>query len=200
MPDLYLFVGTTDGLHRLASDVARQDWAPAGSAFLDSEITSVYADRASGRVLVAMRDAERGARIWLSDDRGETWRETRRIPRFSAGSASAVKQVWTIANGARPGERFAGVEDAGLFRSGDDGESWEEVAGLRAFLLGGNPNATPASDSLVHSVVVAPDEPRRLWVATSTAGVLRSDDGGELTYAGSVGTPLTVKHEAAQKP
>lgn len=192
MADLYLFVGTTSGLHRLESDVQRCNWTVSVPNLANSEITGILVDRTSGRVLVATRDPERGARLWRSDDRGETWRETATVPGFPADSRSAVRQIWTMAAGTRPGELLAGVEDAGLFRSEDGGESWEEVVGLRKFLLGGDPAATPARGSLVHSVVVEPTNPVHLWVATSTAGVLRSDDAGETWVAANQGIVPTI--------
>ena len=72
---------------------------------------------------------------------------------------------------------YAGVEDAALFRSSDGGGSWQELAGLRGH--GTGPQWQPGAGGMcLHTILVNPDEPRRMYVAISAAGVFRSDDGG----------------------
>jgi hypothetical protein len=72
---------------------------------------------------------------------------------------------------------YAGVEDAALFRSIDGGSSWHELAGLRGH--GTGPQWQPGAGGMcLHTILVNPDEPRRMYVAISAAGVFRSDDGG----------------------
>ena len=72
---------------------------------------------------------------------------------------------------------YAGVEDAALFRSIDGGSSWHELSGLRGH--GTGPQWQPGAGGMcLHTILVNPDEPRRMYVAISAAGVFRSDDGG----------------------
>ena len=73
---------------------------------------------------------------------------------------------------------YAGVEDAALFRSTDGGKSWQEVSGLRRHPTG--PQWQPGAGGLcLHTVLLAPDDPHRMYAAISAAGAFRSDDGGK---------------------
>jgi hypothetical protein len=77
-----------------------------------------------------------------------------------------------------PDTVLAGVEDAALFRSTDGGLNWHELAGLRGH--GSGPSWQPGAGGMcLHTVIVDPSNPQRIFVAISAAGVFRSDDGGE---------------------
>src|SRR5262245_1197640 len=72
---------------------------------------------------------------------------------------------------------YAGVEDAALFRSTDGGKSWHELAGLRGH--GTGPSWSPGAGGLgLHTILLDPKNPNRIYVAISAAGAFRSDDGG----------------------
>ena len=73
---------------------------------------------------------------------------------------------------------YAGVEDAALFKSTDGGQSWHELAGLREHTTGST--WTPGAGGLcLHTILLDPVDPQRIFVAISAAGAFRSDNGGE---------------------
>jgi photosystem II stability/assembly factor-like uncharacterized protein len=73
---------------------------------------------------------------------------------------------------------YAGVEDAALFRTTDGGKSWHELAGLRGH--GTGPRWQPGAGGMcLHTILLDPADPGRLFVAISAAGAFRSEDGGE---------------------
>jgi photosystem II stability/assembly factor-like uncharacterized protein len=72
---------------------------------------------------------------------------------------------------------YAGVEDAGLFRSGDGGQTWQELAGLRE--QKGSAWQPGAGGMCLHTILLHPTDPRRITVAISAAGVFRTDDTGK---------------------
>ncbi|MEO6569024.1 MAG: exo-alpha-sialidase, partial [Opitutaceae bacterium] len=79
---------------------------------------------------------------------------------------------------SQPGTWYAGVDDAALFVSRDDGDSWDELTGLTKHPT--RPRWTPGFGGLcLHSIVVDLEDPQRLWVGISAVGVFRSDDAGE---------------------
>jgi photosystem II stability/assembly factor-like uncharacterized protein len=72
---------------------------------------------------------------------------------------------------------YAGVEDAGFFRSTDGGTSWHELPGLRAH--GSGPQWQPGAGGLcLHTIILDPRNPKRIVIAISAAGAFRSDDEG----------------------
>jgi photosystem II stability/assembly factor-like uncharacterized protein len=73
---------------------------------------------------------------------------------------------------------FAGVEDAGLFRSADGGTTWQELAGLRGH--GSGPSWQPGAGGMcLHTILLDPATQGRMFTAISAAGVFKSDDAGQ---------------------
>jgi len=89
------------------------------------------------------------------------------------------KRVWHIEPSLTdPDTVYAGVEDAAIFISTNGGKSWEEMAGLRGH--GTGPKWQPGAGGMcLHSVVLDPKDPKRMYIAISAAGAFRSDDGGK---------------------
>ncbi|HKJ18896.1 MAG TPA: hypothetical protein VJ984_16200, partial [Xanthomonadales bacterium] len=77
-----------------------------------------------------------------------------------------------------PDTVYAGVEDAGLFKSTDGGASWQELAGLRGHESGAG-WAPGAGGLCLHTIVLDPTNPDRIYTAISAAGTFRSDDAGK---------------------
>src|SRR2546427_66353 len=88
------------------------------------------------------------------------------------------KRVWHLEPSlSDPDTAYAGVEDAGLFRTSDGGKTWQELAGLRGH--GTGPKWQPGAGGMcLHTVLLDPSNPRRMYVAISAAGTFRTDDGG----------------------
>jgi photosystem II stability/assembly factor-like uncharacterized protein len=78
---------------------------------------------------------------------------------------------------ADPDLVYAGVQDAGLFRSNDGGTTWQELPGLRAHDSASD--WQPGAGGLcLHTILIDPTDANRLTVAISAAGAFRSDDAG----------------------
>jgi photosystem II stability/assembly factor-like uncharacterized protein len=88
------------------------------------------------------------------------------------------KRVWHLEPSlSEPDTVFAGVEDAALFKSKDGGKTWSELSGLRGH--GTGPKWQPGAGGLcLHSVILDPTDPTRIYIAISAAGAFRTDDGG----------------------
>jgi len=89
------------------------------------------------------------------------------------------KRVWHLEpSPTNPDTVYAGVEDAGLFRSTDGGQNWQELAGLRGH--GTGPKWQPGAGGMcLHTVILDPSNPQRIYIAISAAGAFRTDDGGK---------------------
>ncbi len=88
------------------------------------------------------------------------------------------KRVWHLEPSlSDPDTVYAGVEDAALFRSTDGGENWHELSGLRGH--GTGPNWQPGAGGMcLHTIILDPRDPKRIFIAISAAGAFRTDDGG----------------------
>ena len=91
----------------------------------------------------------------------------------------AFKRVWHLEPSLTdPDTVYAGVEDAALFRSTDGGTSWQELAGLRGH--GTGPKWQPGAGGMcLHTIILDPADPGRIYIAISAAGAFRTDDAGK---------------------
>ena len=88
------------------------------------------------------------------------------------------KRVWHLEPSLTdPDVVYAGVEDAALFRSNDGGTTWQELPGLRD--AHGSSWMPGAGGLCLHTILLDPSNPQRIYVAISSAGAFRTDDGGE---------------------
>ncbi|MGA8765745.1 MAG: hypothetical protein WB559_01905 [Candidatus Acidiferrales bacterium] len=88
------------------------------------------------------------------------------------------KRVWHLEPSLTdPDTVYAGVEDAALFRTTDGATSWHELSGLRGH--GTGPKWQPGAGGMcLHTIVLDPSNPQRIYIAISAAGAFRTDDGG----------------------
>lgn len=176
---LVLLIGTVKGVFLCHSDEKRAKWRLTGPHLGGWEIFSLCGDSRNGRILAGTVNFEDGSTIRTSSDLGKTWQRVKRDPKFAKGSKAELKHIWQIVPGhaSQPGMWYAGVDDAALFVSRDDGATWDELTGLtnhptRPRWMGG------FGGLCLHSIVVDPVNPQRLWVGISAVGVFRTDDGG----------------------
>jgi photosystem II stability/assembly factor-like uncharacterized protein len=89
------------------------------------------------------------------------------------------KRVWHLEPSLTdPDTVYAGVEDAAIFRSTDGAHSWHELPGLRG--NGTGPRWQPGAGGMcLHTIVLDPGNPQRMYIAISAAGAFRTDDGGK---------------------
>ncbi len=181
--DNLLLVGTIKGAFLFRSDGAREKWVKAGPYFPGRSIYALAHDRRNGRnrLWAAVNSPFWGSFLSSSNDFGLTWSdpETYNI-KFPEGSDVSLKQIWQIAEGHpnEPDTLYCGVEPAALFKSADAGETWSLERGLFD-----HPHRTqwmPGGGGLcLHTILPDPSNPDRLFVAISTGGVYRTDDGGK---------------------
>ena len=175
-----LLIGTKKGAFVAESDKARQKWVVRGPYLESKNVMHMTYDNRSGTMLAAGEDWWFGARVYRSRDLGNTWDEPQTGPVFPADSGVKMVKVWHVAPGreSEPGVIYAGVEPAALFKSTDNGDTWEWVESLSKHPT--REHWQPGAGGLgLHTITLDPRDPQRMYVAISAAGVFRTDDGGK---------------------
>jgi photosystem II stability/assembly factor-like uncharacterized protein len=181
-----LLIGTRKGAFLYRGDAARRQWIVDGPHFLGNVVNHFVLDARDGRtLLMAAKTGHLGPTVFRSSDAGRSFVEAKRPPMFKKkddGTGRAVESVFWLspAHASEPGVWYAGTAPVGLFRSGDGGVTWDEVAGFNDGLLPTIKHRIEnvPDGSLLHSVCVDPQDARHLYVGLSTGGVFESEDGG----------------------
>ena len=176
-----IMIGTRKGLWLARSDDGRRTWALEGPDELMSEVHAVAVDSRghAPRLFMASRHWHWGPQVLHSDDLGKTWeRGPEGAIRFPEDTGSSLEAVWAIApSRAEEGVVWAGTQPSALFRSEDNGVSFEMVRSLWD-----HPHrpewGAGFGGQAIHTLLPHPTDPRQVTVAMSTGGVYRTLDGG----------------------
>jgi photosystem II stability/assembly factor-like uncharacterized protein len=191
MSGIRVLVGTRKGAFVLTSDGKRQRWDVAGPFFGGWEIYHVKGSPVDpDRLYASQSSSWFGQLIQRSDDGGKTWQSVGNkfvydgVPgthQWYDGTAHPweFKRVWHMEPSLTdPDVVYAGVEDAALFRSADGGQTWQELSGLRGH--GTGPRWQPGAGGMcLHTILLDPINPERIFIAISAAGAFRTDDAGK---------------------
>ncbi|WP_425052538.1 WD40/YVTN/BNR-like repeat-containing protein [Psychromarinibacter sp. S121] len=191
-----VLIGTTKGVFLLQGGEDRAGWKITGPHCGGWPINHVIGDPETGTIWAGGGGEFTGAGVWKSEDGGESWTKTRltkgMMDDWAAGDpgfaemvgwtdeplpfGDSFQQVWSLHHAH--GKLYAGTKPAKLLASTDNGDSFDEVEALA-----GHPSAkdwSPGAAGLVlHTLVSHPDEPGKLWVGISAAGVFATEDGGD---------------------
>lgn len=205
MSKVRVLVGTKKGAFILTSDGKRDKWDVSEPLFAG---WSVYHMKGSpvdpNRIYASQCSDWFGQVIQRSSDGGKTWEQPGGEPppsmdSFPTGASNKFvydgipgthqwydgtphpwefKRVWHLEPSLTDVDAvYAGVEDAALFLSTDGATTWKELSGLRGHGTGSQ-WAPGAGGMGLHTILLDPTNPNRIYVAISAAGAFRSDDGG----------------------
>jgi photosystem II stability/assembly factor-like uncharacterized protein len=191
MTAVRVLVGTRKGGFILSSDGTRRNWDVTGPLFGGWEIYHVKGSPADpDRLYASQTSGWSGQVVQRSDDGGKTWDPVGN--KFSYDGTPGTHQwydgtphpwefarVWHLEPSLHdPDTVYAGVEDAGLFKSADGGQTWLELPGLRSHDTGSSWQPG-AGGMCLHTIIQDPENPARIFTAISAAGAFRSDDAGQ---------------------
>jgi hypothetical protein len=191
MSAIRLLVGTRKGAFVLTSDGKRRKWDISGPHFAGWEIyhlkgspvdpDRLYASQTSGWFGQVIQRSNDGGKTWEPGDNKFTYAGTPGTHLWYDGTPHPweFKRVWHLEPSLTDPETvYAGVEDAALFRTADGGRSWQELPGLRGHPSG--PKWQPGAGGMcLHTIILDPADPKRMFIAISAAGVFRTDDAGQ---------------------
>jgi photosystem II stability/assembly factor-like uncharacterized protein len=189
MSEVRVLVGTRKGAFILRSDERRKDWKIDGPHFAGLEIFHVTGTPTAPNRLYASQTSDWfGQVMQRSDDGGSTWEAVGNEFAYAGTPGThkwydgtqhpwEFKRVWHLEPSLTdPDSLYAGVEDAALFHTKDGGKTWQELDGLRK--VKGDLWQPGAGGMCLHTIVLSPTDPKRIFVAISAAGAFRTDDGG----------------------
>ncbi|HEY7233413.1 MAG TPA: sialidase family protein [Gemmatimonadaceae bacterium] len=190
MSGVRVLVGTKKGAFVLNADGKRKSWDVSGPHFAGWEIYHMKGSPSDPRRIYASQsNGWFGQVMPRSDDGGQTWQTVGNKFTYDGVTGTHAwydgsphpwefKRVWHVEPSlGDPDHVYAGVEDAALFESRDGGQNWTELSGLRQHDTG--PKWQPGAGGLcLHTILIDPTNPQRIFVAVSAAGAFRTDDGG----------------------
>ncbi len=191
MSGVRVLVGTRKGAFVLTADGKRNEWDVSGPHFGGWEMYHLKGSPADpDRLYASQSNGWFGQQIQRSDDGGTSWQPVG--SQFSYDGVPGTHQwydgtphpwefarVWHLEPSLDdPDTVYAGVEDAAMFRSVDGGQEWQELSGLRGHKSG--PSWQPGAGGMcLHTILLDPKTPARMFAAISAAGVFRTDDSGQ---------------------
>ena len=191
MSNVRVLAGTKKGAFILTSDGKREKWDVSGPHFGGWEIYHMKGSPADpNRIYTSQTSGWFGQQVQRSSDGGKTWEAvgnkfvyegTPGTHQWYDGTPHPweFKRVWHFEPSlSDPDTVYAGVEDAALFRSTDGGKTWEELPGLRGHGTGSK--WQPGAGGLcLHTIILDPSDPKKMYIAISAAGAFRTDDGAQ---------------------
>ncbi len=190
MSGIRLLVGTRKGAFILTADGRRANWQISGPHFAGWEIYHVKGSPVDPNQIYASQSTSWfGQLIQRSEDGGKTWEPVGKDFAYEGVPGThqwydgtqhpwEFKRVWHLEPSLTDPETvYAGVEDAALFRSTDGAKTWQELPGLRD--AKGKLWQPGAGGMCLHTILLDPSNPERIFIAISAAGAFRSDDAGQ---------------------
>ncbi|HNM38414.1 MAG TPA: hypothetical protein PKI33_15195, partial [Anaerolineales bacterium] len=190
MSGVRVLVGTRKGAFILTSDAKRKKWKVSGPHFAGWEIYHMHGSSVDpNRLYASQSSGWFGQVIQRSNDGGESWEPVGNQFAYHGTPGTHMwfdgtqhpwefKRVWRLEPSLTDVDTvYAGVEDAALFRSTDGGQTWTELAGLRD--VKGHLWQPGAGGMCLHTIVLDPTDPKRMFIAISAAGAFRTENGGE---------------------
>lgn len=183
-----LLVGTRKGAFILDTKDDGKKWSINGPHFLGHIVHHFVADPENPSViLMAAKTGHLGPTLFRTEDGGKNWIESEKPPAFPKvegdEKAPAVDATFWIsrAHASEKNTWYAGTTPPGLFRSEDNGKTWEPVSGFNSnpdyatWMAAGG--ATPGGH-LLHSIIIDPRDANHMYISMSVGGTFESTDKG----------------------
>ena len=191
MSGVRVLAGTRKGAFVMTSDAKRQKWDISGPFLAGWEIYHMKGSPVDpNRLYASQCSGWFGQMIQRSDDGGKTWEPVGNEFKYDGATGThqwydgtqhpwEFKRVWHLEPSLSDADTvYAGVEDAAMFRSVDGGRTWHELPGLRCHESG--PRWQPGAGGMgLHTILLDPTNPERIFIAISAAGAFRTDDAGK---------------------
>ena len=179
-----LCIGTKKGLFVAEGAKSRRKFELRGPFGSGVAVYSAMIDmRGKPRIFASSCNAFFGMKVLRSNDLGKKFKETKAAPAFPKEDGRALQNIWSLEPRDNKKELWCGVEPASLFRSTDNGDSWEMVPGIS-----NHDHARqwqPGQGGLCMHTIIR--DGSRMHLGISTGGHYMSEDGGSTFTAANNG-------------
>lgn len=180
-----LLLGTRKGLVVYQKN-GQGKWTYDRTHFLGIPVTIATIDTNTNTWWALLDHGHWGCKIHRSKD-GQTWEEIE-APKYPEGEevkdgvSAVTRYLWAFSNGGsdRSGEILVGTEPGGLFKSSNNGDSfelnralWDHPSRKEGWFGGGRDHPG------IHSIIVDPRDSDHIYIGISCAGVFETKDGGQ---------------------
>lgn len=179
-----ILIATRKGLFIVRSK--NTSWKIEELGFMGDPVTMILAEKPNRFWYAALNLGHFGVKLHRSSDEGKSWVEIpppsfpKQVESGSQDPGPSVSLIWALetAGADEPDGLWAGTIPGGLFRSHNNGESWDLNQPLwdrpeRRDWFGGGYDSPG-----IHSISVDPRDSRSLVVGVSCGGAWLTQDGG----------------------
>lgn len=182
-------LATKNGAYFLTPDEGREKWELSKPFLAEENINKVVGDGRGNLFATSLSEG-----VFRSRDGGKTWEP--------ASKGLHVRKTWEIAaDPHNPGTVYVGTQYGHLFKSTNDGDTWEEVTSLHEA-----PNRKEwgidwgyrTLGLALHTIKFDLTDPNRIYIVASGNGTYRSDDKGKTWKSLKSGTSKDCNIETAK--
>ena len=181
--EILLLVSTSKGGFIYYSNPDRLVWEINGPHLLGSIIHHMVLDpRNNKTILMAAKTKANGVTIFRTTNFGKTWKPAENPPHNDKVKFAHIFRI-VPGHKSEPGVWYAGTSPQGLFRSSDDGKTWDSVDGFNEnkeiLKLIKSQSEELLKYQKLHSILINPEDKNHMIIGMAHGGVFESKDYGE---------------------
>jgi photosystem II stability/assembly factor-like uncharacterized protein len=168
-PPTRLLVATTHGINVIERKGRSGEWSVTGRVLDGKHVSALMIEPRNGGIFAGVHNGG----LWFSADDGATWERR--------SNGLTIEHVYSLGYAVHPDGvvLYAGTEPVSLFRSRDNGQSWQELPEIGR-VPGHEKWTFPPPPHVAHTkgLTFDPRDPNVIYAAIEQGALLKTTDGG----------------------